>query len=315
MHNLHGNKKLTIAIGRDVPCGRVSEGEDRREREEAYLAVRKRAEFYARLWGAPLVTLTDQRPVRSDELIVEFSQEGVALLADDMRSQGDFERILDRLRPGRWEHEMLVKATRFRKKEKTLDFRRQREDTAGSPCALKKALGMAEADAREAQSRRLSVLDATAGMGEDALILAAAGFEVELAEQDPIIHLLLEDTITRAREGEETYLRQLVSRMHLVEGNSIPWMRAAHPGCWDLIYLDPMFPERRKSALVKKKFQLLHYLECPAADEQELLQAAIGARPRKIVIKRPLKGPDLAGQKPSYRIPGKAIRYDVIVLA
>ena len=101
--------------------------------------------------------------------------------------------------------------------------------------------------------------------------------------------------------------------MRLLEGNSIPWMRAAQPGYWDLIYLDPMFPERKKSALVKKKFQLLHYLERPAADEQELLQAALSARPKKIVIKRPLKGPDLGGQKPSYRIRGKAIRYDVIV--
>lgn len=297
MSGLCGHKKLTVAVRRDYLRGRRAEEEDSREKEEAYLAARKRAEFYAGIWGAPLVTLTAQRPARPDELIVEFSEEGVALLADGMRNQGDFERFLGRLRPGCWEREMLIKTARFRKKEQTAD-------------PLSESPGK---DKKRPRPNGLRALDATAGMGEDALILAAAGFTVELAEQDPIIHLLLEDSITRAREGEEIYLRQLVSGMRLLEGNSIPWMRAAQSGYWDLIYLDPMFPERKKSALVKKKFQLLHYLERPAADEQELLQAALSARPKKIVIKRPLKGPDLGGQKPSYRIRGKAIRYDVIV--
>ena len=70
-----------------------------------------------------------------------------------------------------------------------------------------------------------------------------------------------------------------------------------------------------KSALVKKKFQLLHHLERPCEDEESLLQAAILARPRKIVIKRPLKGSFLAGRKPDYSLKGKAIRYDVLVFA
>jgi 16S rRNA (guanine1516-N2)-methyltransferase len=81
----------------------------------------------------------------------------------------------------------------------------------------------------------------------------------------------------------------------------------------DVIYLDPMFPERQKSGLIKKKFQLLQRLESPCADEEELLSAALAARPLRIVIKRPLKGPPLAGATPSYSLKGKAIRYDCIV--
>ena len=81
----------------------------------------------------------------------------------------------------------------------------------------------------------------------------------------------------------------------------------------DVIYLDPMFPERQKSGLVKKKFQLIHYLEAPAENEEALMQAAIAARPLKIVVKRPAKGPYLAGLKPSYSLDGKAIRYDCYV--
>ena len=82
----------------------------------------------------------------------------------------------------------------------------------------------------------------------------------------------------------------------------------------DVIYLDPMFPERSKSSLVKKKFQLLHELERPCDSEEELLEAAISARPRKIVIKRPRKAPSLAGRAPSHTLSGKKIRYDVIAL-
>ena len=81
----------------------------------------------------------------------------------------------------------------------------------------------------------------------------------------------------------------------------------------DLILLDPMFPGRQKSALVKKKFQLIQHLEQPCSNEEELLQAAIAAKPKKIIIKRPSKGPFLSGRKPSYSLDGKNIRYDCII--
>ena len=81
----------------------------------------------------------------------------------------------------------------------------------------------------------------------------------------------------------------------------------------DVVYLDPMFPGRTKSAAVKKKFQLLHHLEQPCADEETLVEAALAVHPRKVVIKRPVKGPLLAGVKPSYQLAGKAVRYDVLV--
>ena len=83
----------------------------------------------------------------------------------------------------------------------------------------------------------------------------------------------------------------------------------------DVVYLDPMFPGRSKSAAVKKKFQFLHRLEMPCEDEMALLEAARAAHPRKIVIKRPVKGPHLAGVKPDYTLRGKAVRYDCIVMA
>ncbi len=200
--------------------------------------------------------------------------EGLTLAGDDMQLRADFSRMLPRLRPGRLSGELLVKAARVK--------------GTSEPVAV----------------------DATAGFAEDSLLLAAAGFTVELFERDVVIAALLADALERA--ATDTALAPLAARMHLHEEDSIEGM--AHlAGAVDVVYLDPMFPQRTKSAAVKKKFQLLHHLEQPCADEMELMDAALAARPRKVVVKRPPKAPVLAGHKPSYQLAGKAVRYDVIV--
>ena len=102
--------------------------------------------------------------------------------------------------------------------------------------------------------------------------------------------------------------------MTVYEGDSIEYM-ASLDSAPDVVLLDPMFPERQKSALIKKKFQLIHRLEKPCEDEEALLNAAVNLRPHKIVIKRPAKGAYLAGRKPDYSLDGKAIRYDCFVFA
>lgn len=233
---------------------------------------------------------------------------GLSLTDGDQAMRGDFTKLQKRLQYHNLTHELFVKATKVKGRE------------------------------------NLRVIDATAGMGEDSLLLAAAGCEVTLYEQDPVIAALLQDTMRRALE--ETALHEIVMRMQLVEGDSIGHLRRLGEAATgsdvqegdvghdcstltasaaatsdadtalkrpDVIYLDPMFPERQKSGLVKKKFQLIHYLEAPAENEEALMQAAIDARPFKIVVKRPAKGPYLAGLKPSYSLDGKAIRYDCYV--
>ncbi|WP_455138559.1 class I SAM-dependent methyltransferase [Thermophilibacter sp.] len=201
----------------------------------------------------------------------------LVLAGDGMELRADLSSMVPRLRPDRLGRELLVRAARVR--------------GAGAPTAV----------------------DATAGLGEDALLLAAAGFSVTLYERDPVIAALLADALARA--ADDPALTDAVGRMRLIEGDSIAGLhamgeRGEHP---DVVFLDPMFPERRKSAAVRKKFQLLHHLERPCDDEQALLDAALAACPRKVVIKRPPKGPRLAGAKPSYELAGKAVRYDVIV--
>lgn len=198
---------------------------------------------------------------------------GLALVADGMELVADFTRLIPRLREDRLRGELLVRAARVRGVE------------------------------------RPRAVDMTAGLGEDSLLLAAAGFEVVMFEADPAICALLADALRRA--AAVPALADVVARMRLIEGNSKDGVRELgfYP---DVVYLDPMFPARTKSAAVKKKFQLLHHLETPCTDELPLLEAARAALPRKIVVKRPPKGPYLAGVKPSHSLQGKAVRFDVI---
>ena len=189
----------------------------------------------------------------------------------------DFREMLPRIKQSNLQTEMLVKAARIK-----------------------------------GQDMPQTLIDATAGFGEDSLILAAAGFQVTMYEFDEVIAALLEDGLERAREIPE--LRDIVGRMKVrCEDSTIAQKKLDFTP--DVVLLDPMFPTRQKSALIKKKFQLIQQLEKPCSTEKELLEAAEMAKPKRIVIKRPLKGPYLADRKPSYSLKGKAIRYDCLVIA
>ena len=205
-----------------------------------------------------------------DYLTVMFDSKGVSLAGFGLTYQGDFENMLHRVTNGRLQHEMLVRAAKSEK-----------------------------------PGRR--AIDATAGMGEDAFLLAAQGYEVTLYEQNPVIAALLKDALRRARKN--MILKEIAEIMKLVEGNSVECMEKQLDPV-DVIYLDPMFPARQKSGLINKKLQLIQKLEPPCSAETDLFDAAIKANPSKIIVKRPLKSEFLAERKPSYTLNGKAIRYD-----
>ena len=268
---------------------------------------------------------------------------GLALVGAGMELRVDFAELLPRVRHDRLGHELLIRAARVKGVE--------------HPVAL----------------------DATAGLGEDSFLLAAAGFEVELYERDARVAAFLRDGLERA--ADEPELAGITCRMHLHEGDSIALLeqleagvgsgrssdaevglaagagsgpsagaeragvsglapgtvsqgpdaevgsgatpqaadglpaKAAVPARPDVIYLDPMFPARRKSAAVKKKAQLIQQLETPCTDEEAyaLVCSALAARPRKVVVKRPLKGPYLADVKPAYSLEGRSVRFDVLM--
>ncbi len=205
-----------------------------------------------------------------DYLTVLFDSKGVSLSGFGLSYQGDFENMLHRVTNGRLQHEMLAKAVKT-------------------------------------DQENLKAIDATAGMGEDSLLLAACGYQVTLYEQNPVISILLKDALRRAKKN--TVLKDIVSRMQLVEGDSIEHLNKRLDPV-DVIYLDPMFPGRQKSGLINKKLQLIQKLEPPCSKETALFDAAMAAQPSKIIVKRPLKSPYLDERVPSYSLKGKAIRYD-----
>ena len=208
------------------------------------------------------------------KLTILFHAKGVSLTGYGLSYQGDFENMLHRVTNGRLQHEMLVRAAK--------------SDKPGR-----------------------KAIDATAGMGEDAFLLAAQGYEVTLFEQNPVIAVLLKDALRRAKK--HPVLKDIASRMNLVQDNSVEGMSKLLDPV-DVIYLDPMFPARQKSSLINKKLQLIQKLEPPCSEETDLFDAAISASPSKIIVKRPLNSEFLAGRKPSYTLNGKAIRYDCYTL-
>ena len=151
----------------------------------------------------------------------------------------------------------------------------------------------------------LRVLDATAGLGRDGFTLAALGARVTLAERHPTVVALLEDA--RARALADPAAAEAAGRIEIVHADGRKLM--GPPASFDVVYLDPMYPERGKAALAKKELQLLRELTGGDADADALLEAA-NAR-RRVVVKRPLSAPPLAGRKPSLALTGTQARFDI----
>lgn len=159
-----------------------------------------------------------------------------------------------------------------------------------------------------------SVVDATAGLGRDAFVLASLGAPVLLVERVAAIFALLEDGLARARADAET--AEIAARMCLVHGDAATALAALLAGADvapQVIHLDPMFPHRDKSALVKKEMRLFRTLAGDDADAPRLLEAALDVATHRVVVKRPRKAPPIAGPAPRHVIEGKTSRYDLYV--
>lgn len=160
-----------------------------------------------------------------------------------------------------------------------------------------------------------TVVDATAGLGRDAFVLAGLGCEVRLVERSAAIAALLEDGLRRAAAdaGIGDWVR---ARMRLVHADAARWL-AALPATEapDVVYLDPMYPHRRGSALVKKEMRQFRALLGDDPDADALLAPALACARRRVVVKRPRQAEPLAGRAPSFEIASPNTRYDVYVIA
>ncbi|MDX5408213.1 MAG: class I SAM-dependent methyltransferase [Chromatiaceae bacterium] len=161
------------------------------------------------------------------------------------------------------------------------------------------------------KKRDLSVLDATAGLGRDAFVLASLGAKVILVERNPVVAALLHDGLRRAAHHKG--LNWLNERMQLCFASATDALSVQAPV--DVVYLDPMFPPRDKSALVKKEMRAFHDVVGSDTDADALLAPALQLAQKRVVVKRPGYADFLAQQTPTLSVTGKNNRFDVYVIA
>lgn len=163
-----------------------------------------------------------------------------------------------------------------------------------------------------------SVLDATAGLGSDAFVLASLGCSLTLLERVPAVRALLSAGLAEARDfaqQQDPELLPVLDRMQLVAADAQEYLSQlpedARP---DVVYLDPMFPDPGKRAMVKKEMRVFHQLVGKDLDASVLLEQAREVARYRVVVKRPRLAPALGGIAPSHVLQGKRNRYDVYTL-
>lgn len=175
----------------------------------------------------------------------------------------------------------------------------QRSYPAPKQGALAQALGR----------KTKTVVDATTGWGQDSLFMFRMGYQVSCIERSPVMAELLADGFRRL--NQQDWMQRLhLSAPPLHTGNAIELLTdlAAPPDC---IYLDPMFPpKRKKSALAKKSMVILRDLLGDDTDKDLLFNVALQAAGKRVVVKSPDDAEPLGG-KPSESFSGKLLRYDV----
>lgn len=170
---------------------------------------------------------------------------------------------------------------------------------APAPSSKKQLLG------RAVGRRTRTVVDATAGWGGDARRLCAMGYAVTLVERNPIMAALLDNAAARAALSG-----RISAPPEVVAGDAIDHL-AAHPGAWDCVYLDPMFPpKRRSSTLARRPMRLLRELAGDDPDRDRLFAAAVTAATKRVVVKRPDHSLPVFGE-PDDTVAGKLVCFDV----
>jgi 16S rRNA (guanine1516-N2)-methyltransferase len=203
----------------------------------------------------------------------------------------------------------------------------------GNGQAIAKAVGVSGKFAPQ-------VLDLTAGLGGDGFVLASLGCNVCMLERNPIVHSLLADGLSRGIEAARQELEHgvdelssVINRLSLLEGNAANYLsdlvsritqlepqaqvqEEQDIAVWrpDVVYVDPMFPLRKKSAKVKKQMQAFHAIVGTDPDADQLLANALTVAKYRVVVKRPAGAGFLAETKPNYSLEGKSTRYDIYAL-
>ena len=184
-----------------------------------------------------------------------------------------------------------------------VDYRRKYGHAGGE--AISKAVGIK-------QGWRPKIIDATAGLGRDAFVLATLGCRVHMIERCEMIAKLLEDGLRRAK-GHATVGTLINKKLSLAYGDSRKELLHT-PFDPEVIYLDPMFPDKKGTALVKKDMRILQCIAGKDADSGELLKLSLSIATKRVVVKRPAHANHLAALNPQMSVNTKKYRFDVYLI-
>ena len=154
------------------------------------------------------------------------------------------------------------------------------------------------------------IIDATAGLGRDAFLLASLGATVTMIERSADMHALLHDGMARAVDAGGV-IAEIINRMTLIHGDAIQLLPELSP---EIVLVDPMHPPRNKSALVKAEMRQIRAIVGIDDDQTRLMQTALAHASRRVVLKWPSKAAPMANIPPaSHQIIGKSVRYNVFM--
>lgn len=157
-----------------------------------------------------------------------------------------------------------------------------------------------------------SVLDVTAGLGRDAFLLASCGCEVMALERNETMYQLLQDGLQRASQDDK--LREIIARLQLKNISGHRYLESLKQDIPDVIYLDPMYPLRKSSALVKQEMRIVREVVGDDKDTESLFELALHKAKQRVIVKRHHDTPPLMHQRPSHSIEGKTTRFDVYMM-
>lgn len=184
--------------------------------------------------------------------------------------------------------------------DKDLHYRLQHSNRKNE--ALARAVGLKK-------NKTPVVFDLTAGLGRDAFVLAKLGCTLHLFERNKILAALLQDGLTRAIKGNAA---NTVKNMTLHPGDAVELLTNIVQGNPpDVLYLDPMFPHRTKTALVKKEMRIIRSMVGDDTDSSKLFVEAQKYARDRVVCKRPIHAPFINEATPSMSIRTKKHRFDV----
>ncbi|MCK5013341.1 MAG: class I SAM-dependent methyltransferase [Candidatus Omnitrophica bacterium] len=237
----------------------------------------------------------------------EAAKERLRLFGLSERSAGDNDSFILETDQGRWQIRSL----------KDKNFGAVHIDFVSGKVAHRRIFGSPR---NEAITRAVgfkkdaipNILDLTAGLGQDAFVLASVGCRIHMIERCNIIAALLYDGLKRAEKDNE--IGQWVrKRLSLSFEDSLNGLKEL-PFEPDVVYIDAMFPEKKKSALVRKEVQLLREIVGQDFDQDELLEVGRNIAKRRIVVKRPNSAEYLNNEKPNISIKSKNYRFDIYLL-